>query len=185
VGDAGNPVIMELPGGSLTATPVFFDSTTVGAAALPGPIGDVAIDASGNIWAANYLKAGQGVSELVKGTGGYTGVNYPLTILGGSLTYDIAIDGAGNPWVLVKQSTAQVFCVVPMNSSGAYLASTTGGANGCLGSATLKAQMGGGFSIDSSGNLWMVNEAAVSVFEVVGAAVPVTTPHIGYARPLS
>lgn len=185
LGDAGSSDIMELPGGTLDATPVFFDSTMLGAAALPGLIGSIASDASGNIWSANVSPAGTGVSELVKGASGYTGVNFPLNILGGVLSVDIAIDGAGKPWLLARSPS--VYCVVPMDTSGNYLASTADGANGCLGSASLRGDtmVAHGFLIDSSGNVWTLNSAAEGVFEVVGVAVPVTTPKLGYARPLS
>jgi sugar lactone lactonase YvrE len=177
-GDTDNPLIVEFPNGDL-ATPVYFTGTY-----LPGVLGGLQVDASGNVWAFAPGQ-GKGVTKLTKGTSGYTGANYPDPSIGTTIaTLDaMTLDGAGRPWLATEFATTPntTYCVVALDANGNVLN------GGCLAAAVqpvATAHQWGGIAIDPSGNVWITNGFGNQVFEIVGAAVPVTTPVIGYAKPL-
>lgn len=187
VGDAQNPAILELPGAS-ASSPVFFTDPSY----LPpgGTLQSLKVGPSGVVWAT--LLSLQGVTQLTPdaaATGGYDGVNHPLTILsaGAAVTPQVsalAIDGAGKPWIGTSTGSGSVPCVLVLGTDGTNLSSSSGGAIGCLGNSQIGTRVPAQLAIDSSGNLWISNSVGASVYLLVGVAVPVTTPLIGYAQPL-
>jgi hypothetical protein len=151
----------------------------------PGPL---AIDASGNVWAANSPASHNpaGALELLKGVGapgyverdlGGNSINFPGEPGG------IAIDGAGNAWV-ANTDAAGNKGVVELAPNGSSITAATGlgaynGASppsgGPLGSAIVGTSPRG-LAIDSSGNVWVATGDTGGVVELVGAAAPVRTP---------
>jgi hypothetical protein len=145
----------------------------------------LAIDASGNIWSANY--GGNSVS-LVSSAGAVISTGYT----GGGLNHPggIAVDGNGTVWVV--------------NYRGGSISEFAGAESGAAGTAlSPSASQGfaGGFgtdanllepyaiAIDASGNVWVSNFAAVpaqgqmgTLTQFVGLAAPVKTPMVGPVR---
>jgi hypothetical protein len=127
---------------------------------------DVAIDASGNVWATN--RGSSSLSELssngsaVSGTSGYTG---------GGLDnpYGIAIDGAGNVWAANNGGNSD--SVSEFSSGGIAIS----GANGYVNLGMFSPYS---IAIDGSGNVWVASSinGTGPLVEFVGAAVPVVTP---------
>jgi sugar lactone lactonase YvrE len=184
VSDAFGGRIVQFDGGhpGVQVNPPVFASPDQNA---PGP---VAIDASGNVWAANTPSSHNpaGALELLKGVGvpGYVerdvGGN---TILSPGEPGGIAEDGAGNTWV-TNTDAAGNKGIVELDPSGASLTALTGlgaynGASppsgGPLGFPNVAASPRG-LAIDSSGNVWVATGDGGGVVELVGAATPVRTP---------
>lgn len=126
-----------------------------GGAALQSPYG-IAIDGSGNAWAAvlnsqQVLKLSQSGSAFAGGSFGPTIAN--PTVLG--------IDGSGNAWV--SSYTKNLIEISP-DGTGLNGANGYGSPPGAVGVA-----------VDGSGNVWAcANDGVVS--ELIGAATPVITP---------
>jgi hypothetical protein len=140
----------------------------------------LAIDSSGNAW---FLTSGGPTSSLVKVSnsgvllGQYTGggLAYP---------YKIALDGAGNVWVIncPNNSTEGSYSVsefnkngIPITGSSGYISSGYNGSALVLGPSDI--------AIDGSGDVWIMpgfnqidNGGTNFVVELIGAAVPVITP---------
>lgn len=136
---------------------------------LDGPLG-LAIDDSGNIWAANV---GNGTVSKFPASGSSAGaVNLAVGGLSSGGSEGIAIDGAGNAWVTNTGNSA----VAELTNAGAALSPGQGFTGGGLATPV-------GIAIDSSGNVWVVNSnlggTNNSLTEIIGAAVPVKTPLIG------
>ena len=119
----------------------------------------MAVDASGNVWAAcsstlaEFANSGTAISPSTGYTGG--GIGNPK---------GIAIDGAGNIW-LSNTGTVSEF-----SKTGVAITPSTGyTAAGVL--LTLY-----GIAINSSGNVWLAAGGSQSVDELIGAATPVITP---------
>ena len=138
-------------------------------ASLYDPVG-VAIDAGNNIWIANELE------------NDVTSVNYFYndqigSYSGGGLSRSdgIAIDGASRIWIS-NYGTSTGFpaggnTVTELNNDGTPVSSTNG----------FQYQSGNltgpqGIAVDPSGNVWIANNGANTVTELVGAATPVITP---------
>ena len=126
--------------------------------------GGLAIDASGNVWTANF--GNNSVSKLssagnpISPSAGYTG--------GGlSQCQGIAIDGSGYVWV----TNADTNSVSKLSNAGAAISPARGYTGGGFASPY-------GIAIDGSGNVWAANSynGYNSVTELVGAATPVVTP---------
>jgi hypothetical protein len=132
---------------------------------LSSPIG-IAIDGSGDVWAANagiadsvseLSSAGVAISPSTGFTGG--GLDFPQAV---------AIDGSGNAWVTNERSSAGVNggngSVTELSSSG----TPTSGSPYTGGGLNVPA----GLAIDGSGNAWVAdnNADAVSKFNSGGTA---------------
>ena len=125
----------------------------------------IALDASGNIWIADY--SASSVIELspagvVLGQAAQTGgVETPV---------GIAVDGAGNVWTANYHANT----VSEFNGATRQAISPIAGFGQ---DASLYDPFGVG--IDASGNLWVSNAYGNSLTEFIGAAAPVKTPLLG------
>jgi hypothetical protein len=124
----------------------------------------IALDASGNVWVADYeaskvVKLGSGGTIMGKTASG--GVNTPV---------GIAVDGSGNVW------TANYRTNTVSELSGATLQAVSPAAGYGLG-ASLYGPFGLG--VDASGNVWISNAYGNTLTELIGAAGPVKTPVLG------
>jgi sugar lactone lactonase YvrE len=129
----------------------------------------------GHVWITNYISGT--VSELeLPSTGAPTLVSSGSGYSGGGLygPDGVAIDGVGNVWIT--------------DFHGAALSELEGAAGTSPGTALspssgygADADLSGpdGIAIDSSGNVWVSNQASGSVTQFVGAAAPVKTPVLG------
>jgi hypothetical protein len=123
----------------------------------------LAIDGSGNVWAAETNSST--LSEFSpNGTpiAGYTGGG--LASAGG-----VAIDTTGNVWVANSSSPG---AIAEFSSAGAALSPSTGYTGGGLDSPV-------GLAFDASGNLWAANESANGVSKFTDAGVPVSATGYG------
>jgi hypothetical protein len=132
-------------GPALTAVPNDFTialSFTGGGLASPD---SVAIDSSGNVWAADYSQSVNGISELSP-TG--AAISSSTAFTGGGLAgpQDVAIDESDNVWVPSFALGMSKF----NGSSGAPISSSSGYTGGGLATAFQTA-------IDGSGNVWTIN----------------------------
>ena len=124
----------------------------------------LAIDASGDIWTADYGAASiSGLSNSGTPISPSTGYDIPTRVA--AYPDAIAVDGAGNVWV------AEVYgaSVIEYAPSGSLLSSSI-----CYNSGSINYPAG--VAIDGSGNVWVTNSYDVSITELIGAATPVVTP---------
>ena len=129
-----------------------------------GPAG-IAVDASGNIWVADYTASA--VVELISAGA----VAHTTMINGGNAgPQAIAVDGAGNVWA------ANYYGNSLMQLAGANAALVSPAAGYGL-DAPLSEPYG--LAIDAAGNLWLSNSGADTLTEFVGLAGPVKTPMLG------
>jgi hypothetical protein len=128
---------------------------------LSGPTA-VAIDASGDVWIADYNSA---VTELAPNGAAISPSN---GFTGGGLfeSFGIAIDQLGQVWVPDEQSPSNVNsgngAITVLSSNGSILS----GANGLIGGGLDFPQA---VAIDSAGNAWIANFANASISEFSGA----------------
>jgi sugar lactone lactonase YvrE len=125
---------------------------------LSSPEG-VAVDASGNIWAANSFSST--VTELGPDGSALSGFGYTASSL--SQPFGVAVDGNGNVWVtnyyngqvteLCGATTAN--CPIGSATGNQIFASAAGGLNGPE-----------GIAIDQLGNVWVANNSGNSVTEL-------------------
>lgn len=122
---------------------------------LPGVhlLGNLAIDASGNVWTAdgdnNTIIEFSPVGAEISPGAGFTG---------GGLAgpHRIAIDTNGNVWALNGSIVSP--SISEFNSSGAPISGTAGYTGGGLSGAA-------GMAVDASGNVWMANKTGNSLSE--------------------
>jgi hypothetical protein len=119
----------------------------------------IAIDGSGNAWAANsfdsYSLPGSvteisGSGAFLSGVNGYTGgcLNFPE---------QVAIDESGNAWITsVDRNTNSTGCVTEISSSGYLLSGTNGFTGGINGPDYI--------AFDGSGNAWVTNAGSAGSF---------------------
>jgi streptogramin lyase len=124
----------------------------------------IALDASGNVWVADYeasnvAKLGSGGSVIGKTAAG--GVNTPV---------GIAVDGSRNIWTANYRANT----VSELNGGTLQAVSPAAGYG-------LDAGLYGpyGMGIDASGNVWISNAYGNTLTELIGAAGPVKTPLLG------
>jgi len=134
-----------------------------------GPaVEDLAIDASGNIWTANFGQNGSGgsVSELTNLGEPFGGSPYPV---GNSGIDGIAIDLGGNAWV-TNGNTAQIYELTPGGGS-------TYGPFSFQESSSPR-----GIAVDPSNNVWLVNSSSNTVTELSnsGPTSSAISPSGGY-----
>jgi streptogramin lyase len=121
----------------------------------------IALDASGNVWVADFL-----ASDVVKLSSG--GKILGMIAAGGIHTpMNIAVDGSGNVW------TANYRANTLSEINGATLQAVSP-AGGYGLDAGLYGPFGLGF--DASGNVWISNAYGNTLTELIGAAGPVKTP---------
>jgi hypothetical protein len=124
----------------------------------------IALDASGNVWLADFV-----ASDVVKLASG--GKILGATAGGGVHTpMNIAVDGGGNVW------TANYRANTLSEIAGATLQAVSPAAGFGL-DAGLYGPFGLGF--DASGNVWISNAYGNTLTELIGAAGPVKTPLLG------
>jgi hypothetical protein len=124
----------------------------------------IALDASGNVWVADYE-----ASNVVKVSS--TGTVMGEIVAGGIYTpVGIAVDGNGNIW------TANYRANTVSELNGATLR-TVSPAEGYGLDAGLYGPFGLG--VDASGNVWTSNAYGNTLTEIIGAAGPVKTPVLG------
>ena len=153
-----------------TITRVPADGSSFTSFATGGGASGVAVDASDNVWVANYYDDSVGLlsnTGQVLSSGGFKG---------GGLAHPqgIAVDGAGNIWVA--------------NYRGPALTELAG-ANATIPGAPLSPAAGFGLdaqlleafalALDASGNIWVTNFGSNTITEFVGMAAPVRTPLLG------
>jgi hypothetical protein len=123
----------------------------------------IALDASGNVWVADFqasdvVKLASGGNVL--GTTSSGGVHTPM---------GIAVDGSANVWTsnyranTVSELTGTLQAISPAAGYGL--------------DASLYGPFGLGF--DASGNVWIINAYGNTLTELIGAAGPVKTPLLG------
>jgi sugar lactone lactonase YvrE len=155
------------------------ESTSIGhlGGGLTGPMG-IAIDLTGNVWAANaggQTYHANSLSEFTPGNypdglqstalspsagfGGFTGGGI---VLPGNL----AIDPTGNVWVVNSNSS-----ISEMGSAGTPVSSSNGYTGGGLNKPA-------GIAVDSTGNVWVTNSNVneVSEFSSTGAVLSPASP---------
>jgi len=120
----------------------------------------IALDASGNLWVANF---GAGTVSKLSSSGSTLGV---FTISGSPL--GIAIDAGGNLWIANFGSS-----VIELNSSGTVL--------GTFGVGSSPEGVG----IDPSGNVWVVNRSGGSITELSSSGSSLGTFSTTGSNPIS
>jgi streptogramin lyase len=123
----------------------------------------IALDASGNVWVADYE-----ASKLVKLAPG--GVTSETAGGGVSTPMNIAVDGSGNVWTVNYRANT----VSQINGATLEAVSPAAGYG-------LDAPLSGpfGVGVDASGNVWISNAYGNTLTELIGAAGPVKTPELG------
>lgn len=137
-----------------------------------GPSG-LAIDASDNVWAANYYASSVG---LVSSAGNVlSGAGFTAASL--QQPQGIAVDGSGNAWVASYRGSALTeLSSASSPNPGALLSPVAGWAPD---SSLLEPYA---VAIDAAGNLWASNFASDTLTEFIGVAAPVKTPLLGPVR---
>ena len=144
---------------ALTAAPLDWMLTLTytggGLLAVNGPTA-LAIDASGNVWVANY---GAVVSA-------FSPVGVPLFangVSGGGLdsSYGLAIDGSNNVWV-TNGAAGNSGSVTEISSTGQFLSGPSGYQSGGAGGFATPV----GIAIDPNGTVWVVNTENATVTQL-------------------
>lgn len=184
-------------GGSLSE----FDSTGLISpkagykAGMPNPH-FIAIDPQDNIWASNAgIRVGpkKPPYHYIDWISKVTDKGKPLSprhgYRGGGIGGPnwIAIDGAGNVWVLESREVPTCggvtnFDISELAPNGNPISPPVGypiASPACAGSEPWTESPPVGLSIDPSGNIWLANVGNDALLEIVGAAAPVKTPLIG------
>jgi streptogramin lyase len=158
--DASQNGWFTFQGGIARVTP---DNAVTSFSCCEDPEG-IAIDASGQVWIADYR-----ASAVIKLSAAGAVLGQATT--GGLYTpSDVAIDGSGNAWVVnYHGNTLSEFAGATMQALSP---------NAGYGPDALLAEPFG-LAIDGSGNVWTTNAGSSTLTEFVGAASPVKTPLLG------
>ena len=163
----GYPGLGELApsGAPITATPI---SSGIGLAF------GVAVDPSGNIWAANSLAGVTGAPPITSIAELPAGGSATVAVSGGGINnpMGVAVDAAGAVWI--SNSTGN--SVSELDSNGSPRSPATGFVSG-------KLQQPYKIAIDPSGNVWVTNYKYNSITELVGVAAPTRTPLVTHVTP--
>jgi DNA-binding beta-propeller fold protein YncE len=131
------------------------------------------VDGGDNVWSANFYSNSVGLvssaGNVLSGTG-FTGggLNAPR---------GIAVDGAGNAWVVSDHgSSLAEFASASSASPGTLLSPAAG-----LG-ADAKLLEPYSVAIDAAGDVWVSNYGNNTLTEFIGVAAPVKTPLLGPVR---
>jgi sugar lactone lactonase YvrE len=134
-----------------------------------GPSG-LAIDASDNVWVANYYASSVGLvsaaADVLSGSG--------FTAASLNQPQGIAVDGDGNAWVASYHGPALTeLSSASSTTPGTLLSPTAGWApdSGLLEPYAV--------AIDAAGNIWVSNFGSDTLTEFIGLAAPVKTPLLG------
>ena len=146
-------------GGSVTTD--FDNGTPQTSNASGGGIG-AAVDASGNVW--SVYASGAGVSKFTDT--GTLAANYTASSLTSGTA--LAIDGNGTVWIAQGGTSDNVFAI---SNTGAVLSTTGFGQAANLSNPA-------SITVNAAGSLWIANQGNGTITEVIGVAVPVTTPTV-------
>jgi streptogramin lyase len=162
IADFGSDEVAELNTNGQSVQP------PITSALLLSPNG-IAIDTQNNVWVADF--AGESAIEIQGseithqyGSGGSNGI--------ADLT-GVVIDGSNNPWFSPSNNN-DIGAVGLIGSTGAAITGPNGFVTGLAPENNLDAHFSD--AIDPSGNVWIANTFSDSVTELIGAAVPVSTP---------
>jgi sugar lactone lactonase YvrE len=128
--------------------------------------GSIAVDATGNVWVADYFEAVTELSssgQAISAAGGFTG---------GGLTesYGLTVNQGGNIWITNEQSDGSVNggegSMTVLNSSGAVVSGTSGYSGGGLFFPLAAAA-------DTDGSVWVADygDSTASKFTTAGAPI--------------
>ena len=134
---------------------------------------DLAVDAAGNIWIANYnnrvTKLGPAGSPLSPATG----------FIGGGLreSFGIAVDGTGNVWATNQESSSSVNrglgSVTKLAPNGVVQSGASGYSGGGMDFPV-------SIAIDANGNVWTANFGDSSVTKLTSTGAP-ASPALGFS----
>jgi streptogramin lyase len=132
----------------------------------------LAIDASDNVWVANYYANSVGLvssAGTVLSGSGFTAssLNQPQ---------GIAVDSAGNAWIASYRGSSLTELSAASSNPGTILSPAAGWAPD---SKLLEPYA---LAIDASGNIWVSNFGSNTLTEFIGLAAPVKTPPLGPVR---
>jgi len=126
---------------------------------------NVAIDSSGNGWAAAGAQTNLFMYSPSGSQNSY-GVINNATQGGLSSPTFVAIDGANNVWLT---NNGNSYALSEFAHSGAAITTSMGYQSGNLNAPSW-------IAIDASGDVWVPNQGANSVTELIGVASPTVTP---------
>ena len=128
----------------------------------------IAIDTSDNVWVTNYPSSD--AANIAKFSNSGAALSPPGGYVGGGLNeplWELAIDGAGNAWVMNGNNSISEF-----SNSGTPVSPSTGFTGGGLNQST-------GIGVDSSGNAWVTGQYGVAKFSPTGVALSPSTGFTG------
>jgi streptogramin lyase len=131
----------------------------------------VAINSSAQVWVADGGRNSTNVSEFNVSNG--QALSGPSGVTGGGVNtpFSVAADGAGNVWFANSGGGS----LSEFSNTGAALSpAATSSSNGGYVSTSFSSPYG--IAIDGSGNIWVADEGANAVIEMIGLATPVVTP---------